>query len=351
MKSKRTAVNLLDDSGRLSAISETLYNCNKETTNNEKCFAKSGYFAIDNKNAMNLKKINHPDRCLLYIDGMYRSTDNSGKDFFYCVYKVLSQTIPVEGVDEWIASKDRLTDVLVPVYDQNKKLFCGTESSKALIKLLGDEDCTFWDWGYADTYPSKNSPREITSGFSGTAYSDVVRNFNKSCYDLNEKSQIYLVVLPVSDRKDKHNTWKNSYSARIDLESVDATYLRDLNGGEMYNPSDLTSSNMTVRNRARDVLLKATKTINLICDEALKSNVLQGIRLAEDVAIESGASLTRNPFKANKKSLMSFKNYSVSRQDFDSGDSDEEVDIVPVPKKKKKVNKKKEDSAAEINEV
>ena len=282
-------------------MSETLYNSNKETTNNEKCFGKSGYFIIDSKNAMSLKKINHPDRALFYVDGMCRSVDNSGKEFFYCSYKVLSQAIPIDDGCESIWYKDEVTDVLVPVYDSTKKLFCGTEMSKAVISILGSEDCTFWDWGYADTYPSKTSSREINSAFSGTAYSDIVRNFNKSCYDVSEKSQIYMFVLPVSDRKDKHNTWKNSYSARIDLESVDSGYLRDLNGGELFNPSDLISSDLAIKNKARQIILKATKMINLVCDEALKSNVLQGIRLADDISLESGSALINKPFKATKK--------------------------------------------------
>ena len=253
-----------------------------------------------------------------------------------------------------------MTEVLVPVYDPTKKLFCGTEMSKAVIKVLGDEDCTFWDWGYTDTYPSKTSSREINSAFSGTAYSDVVRNFNKSCYDVSEKSQIYLVVLPVSDRKDKHNTWKNSYSARIDLESVDSGYLRDLNGGELFNPSDLISSNLTVKNRAREVIIKATKKINSVCDEALKSNVLQGIRLADDIALESSSALIKKPFKATKKSLMSFKNYGIRKRGLDTGvssssdddDDDVEVDVEVVgPKLKKKKQKQQAAAEPEIKEV
>ena len=57
MKRSRTAVNLLDSGGNISALSETLYvNTTNECVNNEKCFAKNGYFAIDNKNSMSLKK-------------------------------------------------------------------------------------------------------------------------------------------------------------------------------------------------------------------------------------------------------------------------------------------------------
>ena len=165
---------MFDDTGKLSAISETLYAANNETTNNEKCFGKSGYFSVDNKNALNLKKINHPERTLIYIDGMYRSLDNNSKEFFYCVYKILAQTIPADEVDKEIFSEDDVTDVLVPMFDPTKKFFCGTEKTKAIIKILGDNDCTFWDWGYTESYPSKTMPREITSVFNGTAYSDIV---------------------------------------------------------------------------------------------------------------------------------------------------------------------------------
>ena len=57
MKRNRTAVNLLNSDGNLSALSETLYvNTANDCSNNEKCFKKNGYFSIDNKNAMPFKK-------------------------------------------------------------------------------------------------------------------------------------------------------------------------------------------------------------------------------------------------------------------------------------------------------
>ena len=338
-------------------MSETLYATNTENTNNEKCFAKSGYFSIDNKNAMNLKKVNHPDRALIYVDGMFRSVDSSGKEFFYCTYKILAQTIPVDEVDKAIFSEDEVTDVLVPVFDPAKKMFCGTEKSKAIIKLLGDNDCTFWDWGYSDAYPSKNNSREITSVFNGTAYTDIVRNYTKSCYDVSERSQIYMFVLGVSDRKDKHNMWKNSYSARVDLESVDSGYLRDLNEGELFNPLDLLSDDKSVKNKARSIIKQAIKKVNLVCDESLKCNVLQGIRLADDISLESGSGFCRKPFKATKRSLIKFKNYSIVHRDSsgdegsDKEDSDDAVEYVEPKLKKKKYKKKKDIVAKEKKDI
>ena len=103
---------------------------------------------------------------------------------------------------------------------------------------MGD-DCVFWDWGYSDSqYPSKRNPGEMD--FSGTAYSEMVKNLVKGCYDVNGKCKIYIVILPVTDRKDKHNIWKNSYSPRVDVENIDSTYLMKLNEGVDFDPSQIS---------------------------------------------------------------------------------------------------------------
>ena len=97
IKRSRTAVNLLDKAGNLTALSETLCMNSKkeESSNNESCFAKKGFFSIDNKNAMNLPKVMHPDRTLYYVDQIYKSADSSGKEFYYATYKILLQILPV----------------------------------------------------------------------------------------------------------------------------------------------------------------------------------------------------------------------------------------------------------------
>ena len=75
-------------------------------------------------------------------------------------------------------------------------------------------------------------------------------------------SGIYIVSLPVSDTKDKHNTWKTFYSARIDLNSVDSVKLMELNSGKRFNPSDLKSKDKNIRERAVKFILSASEIIN-----------------------------------------------------------------------------------------
>ena len=169
----------------------------------------------------------------------------------------------------------------------------------------------------------------------------MVKNLTKSCYDTDLKSQIYVIILPVTDRKDKHNTWKNSYSARIDLESIDADYLRRLNGGELFDPSHLISDDNKEKSKAMEVMKAAISKLNSVCNESLKSNVLQGVRLAKESGDYSDAS--DNPFKSGSNTLIEFNNYIIKDDDEDDEGSvsDDNSAASPLLKKKRK-NKIKE---------
>ena len=280
----------------------------------------------------------------MYIDQLYKSVDAAGKEFYYAAYKILGQLIPMKvhdkGIEDNLREKNRLIESTVAVYDSEKKKFSGTAKSTAVVKVLGDEGCSFWDWGYKDTYPSKNSPSEITSDFTGTAYGDVVKNLIKSCYDTDLKSQIYAIILPVTDRKDKHNTWKNSYSARVDLESIDAAYLRKLNGGELFDPTHLISDDHMEKGKAMEVMRQAIAKLNSVCNDSLKSNVLQGARLAKESGDYSESS--SNPFKSGSNTLIEFNSYIIKGdEEEDEGNVSDAAAGSPLPKKKRK-NKVKE---------
>ena len=77
---------------------------------------------------------------------------------------------------------------------------------------------------------------------------------------------------------------------------------------------------------------------------------MQGISLADDISLESGSALIKKPFKATKKSLMSFKNYAIRKRGSDGGvsSSDDDIEVdAEVPKKIKKKQKQNRQATAE----
>ena len=97
-------------------------------------------------------------------------------------------------------------------------------------------------------------------------------------YNVEGKSEIYFVHLSTTDRKDKHNQYKENYSPRIDINSLDFSNLLKLNGDIRFNPADLLSSTESIRNKALTAMYKAMEISNKICDQSLKSNIMQGLR-------------------------------------------------------------------------
>ena len=87
------------------------------------------------------------------------------------------------------------------------------------------------------------------------------------------------------------------------MNGVDSVKLLELNFGKKFNPADLKSKNKNIRDTAVKVILEATKILNDMCDESLKSNILHGIRKQED----KNASLSNNAFRLNKKSMSYIK--------------------------------------------
>ena len=75
-----------------------------------------------------------------------------------------------------------------------------SEVVKGVVSILGDDDVEFWDYGYLDNdYPSKGEERLMSSEFTGTTFSEVAKNFKSKAYNTSEKSEIYIVSIPVSN--------------------------------------------------------------------------------------------------------------------------------------------------------
>ena len=146
-----------------------------------------------------------------------------------------------------------------------------------LISILGDDAECFYDWGFKKgSYPSNQNKCLIPNGFTSKSYSGVIKNLKIGAYNVEGKSEIYFVNLSTTDRKDKHNQYRENYLPRIDINSLDFSNLLK-NGDIRFNPADLLSSTKS-RNKALTAMYKAVEITNNICDQSLKSNITQGLQ-------------------------------------------------------------------------
>ena len=173
----------------------------------------------------------------------------------------------------------KITEISVPVYNPERECFDDCQKVSGITDILGQGDECFYDWGFKKgDYPTNKNKCPIPTQFASTGFSGIVKNIKNAVYNTGGKSEIYFVVLSGTDRTDKHNEYNGCYSARIETNVVDSLTMMQYNGDVRFNPSDLLSGNEQVKNKAVAVMQKAVCQMNKVCDQALKSNLMQGLR-------------------------------------------------------------------------
>ena len=275
-----------------------------------------------------VKKVELPDRICAYVDQGYENIGNDGKPFYYITSKILIQVTPFDEIEGEEYDEELTCEISVPVFDPDLNLFTHTKRVKAHINLCGDDDAEFTSYGYVEgAYPSKQKPVKISSEFTSTCFKQIQDNFVGGVYNRNKASNIYYINLSVTDRADQSNVFKTFYSSRLS-DKIDASMLKEFNGGEPFNPADLTSFDSKLKAKARKVLLSVVKVVNDTCDKNLAINVQRGLNERSE---EKGVNPGLNAFlKPNRPYTLNYEKRSSS-----------ETPIPPqAPKKKKKVVEK-----------
>ena len=229
---------------------------------NKPYFEKNGFFGDIDVGNDPLIKLNTPERTLFYINQAYGSYDSKKEETFYyndCV--VLAQEAALE--DEVLTlDSDMITSMYVPVYSNEGK-YLEKKTVKGLVTVnLKDTNPYFLDYGYTEgVTPSQQNKSALPSFFSTTAYPNMKSSF-KSGTIPKEQSRIFFYVNATIDRNDPSNRFKKDYSSVVRTNIVPYIEFVKLNDNKEFDPSDILSSDKTIRSKAEEVIKKVMKKIS-----------------------------------------------------------------------------------------
>ena len=154
-------------------------------------------FQTDGGFDLTIDKINVPDRTLFFGNDVIQSySEKDKKDFFYLNSIILGQTIEIKDENEKVGENEMF--ISVPIFDKNKK--CSIKKVKAITSKYGEENVSFYDFGYDnEKYPSQSLKKEIPSMISTTIYSIFKKNFADGLVDPEKLLQLYYFILPMTD--------------------------------------------------------------------------------------------------------------------------------------------------------
>ena len=153
-----------------------------------------------------LHKRDFPENALLYINQAYLSAKD-GDLVIYCDYVVIAQLLILKNPPEDFDPENRnYIRLYSPSYNREQRKFMEVIECLAYIMLRGDEDETFFTYGYD---PEKSSilycysKQLMPNVFKGTAFNghhlQNVAEAKETC------SKIFFYLPSVTDRKEKIN--------------------------------------------------------------------------------------------------------------------------------------------------
>ena len=212
-------------------------------SNTEKIWEEPGFFK-DQRVDLTIPKANFPENTLVYVSNGSISQMKDG-EAIYLQYVILGQIMPVANPDPAIDFdtydfKQNECLLYVPLYNTENGLFRGLGKRLGYITLRGDNNETFYSYGY---------DKEKSKLLFCTMKQPIPNIFNCTCfkkhrqYLLNEKatdrlaSSLFMFLPSTIDRKEDILQYKDS----VNLHPIDALYddLKTLNNGKDFNPVEL----------------------------------------------------------------------------------------------------------------
>ena len=180
----------------------------------ETIWQENGYFG-NFMSDFNIHKRDFPENALVYVNQAYLSTKD-GEIIIYCQYVILGQIIalrnPPPDSGREIAENDHLVKLYVPRYGNSNGNFLHVKESVGYIMVRGDQDETFWSYGYDEEKSS------LLYCFSKQPMPNVFKGTSFNCYSnemLNERegfSKILFFLPSITDRREKINQYKDQVS-------------------------------------------------------------------------------------------------------------------------------------------
>ena len=212
-------------------------------SNTEKIWEEPGFFK-DQRVDLTIPKANFPENTLVYVNQGSVSQMKDG-EAIYLEYVVLAQIMPVANPNPAIdfdtyEFKENECLLYVPLYNTETSLFHGLGKRLGYITLRGDNNETFYSYGY-DKEKSKllfcNFKQPIPNIFNCTSFK------KHRQYLLNEKatdrlaSSLFTFLPSTIDRKESILQYKDL----VNLHPIDALYddLKTLNNNKDFNPAEL----------------------------------------------------------------------------------------------------------------
>ena len=234
-----------------------------------------------------LHKRDFPENALIYINQAYLSVKD-GEPIIYCDYIVVGQLLILKNPPEEIDPDNKnYIKLYLPAYNREQGKFWGVKECLAYIMLRGDEDESFFMYGYDSKKSSIlycYSKQLMPNVFKGTSFnSHHLHNVAEAKEDF---SKTFFYLPSVTDRKEKINQYKDQVSlipVTCTLEDVGAY---SPSGDYSFNPADL---DVGTGNKKADL---ARRTVIEFFHNASKfsnSNLMQNVfALIKDKSLDQG---------------------------------------------------------------
>ena len=238
---------------------------------------KNNSFVKDIRPELNLEKVNLPENCLFYVNQAFLSTVKNGDSVMYVQNFIIDQLIFAANQPKDISLYTCLPNevkLLSCVYDLESGEFKGVRQQLAYIVLRGDEQETFFSYGFDKTKSKvlySYSKQQIPDAFISTSFR---RHFNKIMNEKrNEDSSSLFFFLPsISDRKETINQWKNNPL----LTPIDFTidFIESFSSqNEKFQPDLLNSTDNKVREPQVAILYGLFKHMAQVSNQNLERNI------------------------------------------------------------------------------